>query len=126
RNWWHRSVSPSGPATAGCAIRATWACARTRHPPTWFGRRQMRTDELTIDEHRIPLPRPDKTLYPADGITKRDVVDYYREVAEVMLPHLRGRPLTLRRFPDGIEKDGFFQKEASDHFPDWLPIAEVP
>src|SRR5207302_224951 len=84
------------------------------------------TDELTIDEHRISLPRPDKTLYPADGITKRDVVDYYREVAEVMLPHLRGRPLTLRRFPDGIDKDGFFQKEASDHFPDWLPIAEVP
>lgn len=82
--------------------------------------------ELVIDDRTIPVSRPDKLLYPDDGVTKSDVVDHYRQVAEVMLPHLRGRPLTLRRFPDGIEAEGFFQKEASDFFPDWLTVVKVP
>jgi bifunctional non-homologous end joining protein LigD len=82
--------------------------------------------ELTIENHRIVVSNPDKVLYPDDGLTKSDLVDHYRRVADVMLPHLYGRPLTLRRFPDGIEAEGFFQKEASDFFPDWIEIAKVP
>jgi bifunctional non-homologous end joining protein LigD len=82
--------------------------------------------ELVVDGRRIEVSNPDKVLFPEDGITKADVVDHYRQVAEVLVPHVSGRPLTLRRFPDGIGEDGFFQKEASDFFPDWLEIVKVP
>jgi bifunctional non-homologous end joining protein LigD len=74
----------------------------------------------------VETSHPDKVFYPGDGLTKGDVVDYYRAVAEVMVPHLRGRPLTLRRYPDGIEGKSWFQKEASEHFPDWLRVEKVP
>nr|WP_106180835.1 non-homologous end-joining DNA ligase [Prauserella shujinwangii] len=74
----------------------------------------------------MEVSNPGKVFYPGAGVTKGDVVAYHRAVAEVLLPHLRGRPLTLRRYPDGIDGEGWFQKEASAHFPDWLRIAEVP
>ncbi|MFN2381346.1 MAG: non-homologous end-joining DNA ligase [Guyparkeria sp.] len=64
------------------------------------------------------VSRPDKVLYPDEGWTKADVVGYYRRVAEYMLPHLAGRPLTLHRFPDGIDHDGFFQQARAEHFAD--------
>ncbi|HEX9336409.1 MAG TPA: non-homologous end-joining DNA ligase [Pseudonocardiaceae bacterium] len=79
--------------------------------------------EMTTD---IAVSHPDKLLYPNEKITKADVVDYYRDLADVMVPHLRGRPLTMHRFPDGIDAHGFFQQQASDHFPDWLHVVEVP
>lgn len=53
-------------------------------------------------------------------------MEHYRRVADVMLPHLRERPLSLRRYPDGIEAEGFFQKEASEHFPGWIDVADIP
>ncbi|MER7012445.1 non-homologous end-joining DNA ligase [Saccharopolyspora sp. NPDC000359] len=82
--------------------------------------------QLEVRGHRFEVSNPDKVLYPDDGYRKQDVLDYYRAVAEVMVPHTRGRPLTLRRFPDGIGAGGFFQKEASDHFPDWVRVESVP
>ncbi|MGP4021413.1 non-homologous end-joining DNA ligase [Saccharopolyspora sp. 5N708] len=82
--------------------------------------------QLEVGGRQIELSNPDKVFYPEDGYRKRDVVDYFRSVAAVMIPHTRGKPLTLRRFPDGIESGGFFQKEASDHFPDWVRVATVP
>jgi bifunctional non-homologous end joining protein LigD len=81
---------------------------------------------LRISDRDIALSRPAKELFPADHLTKRDVIDYYRAVADVMIPHLAGRPLVLRRYPDGIDADGFVQQEASGHFPDWLTIAKAP
>lgn len=66
------------------------------------------------------ITRPDKVLYPDEGWTKADVVGYYHRVAEHMLPHLSGRPLTLHRFPDGIGEDGFFQQAHAEHFPEWV------
>lgn len=84
------------------------------------------TYAVEIAERTIEISNPDKPLYPGAGITKRDVADYYHGVAEVVLPHLRDRPLTLRRFPDGIDENGFFQKEASEHFPNWVRTVEVP
>ena len=66
------------------------------------------------------VTRPDKVLYSDDGWTKADVVGYYRRVAEYMLPHLAGRPLTLHRFPDGIDEEGFFQQAHAEHFPQWV------
>ena len=72
------------------------------------------------------ISNPDKLLFPDDGITKADLVDYYTRVAPVMVPHLRGRPVMLERFPDGIgDGGGFFQKKVSDHFPEWVPRIEV-
>jgi bifunctional non-homologous end joining protein LigD len=82
--------------------------------------------KVRVADHDIDLSNVDKEIYPADGHTKRDVIDHYRRVAEAMLPHLAGRPLTMRRYPDGIDDSGFFQKEASDYFPDWVPRHEVP
>ena len=86
----------------------------------------MSGHKLDIDQHPIKLSNVHKELYPADGIDKGAVLDYYQVVAAPMLPHLRNRPLVLRRFPDGIQQPGFFQKEASDYFPDWLRVVEVP
>ena len=81
---------------------------------------------LTIDGHDIALSNQDKVLYPDDGVTKGDVIDYYRRVADVLLPHLDGRPLTLRRSPDGVDHGGFIQQHADAHVPDWVTTAEVP
>lgn len=78
-----------------------------------------------VDGRTVELSREDKVLYPADGFSKRDLADYLRAVSGVMLPHLRGKPLTMRRFPDGVGEDGFFQKEAGD-VPEWVRVAEVP
>lgn len=75
---------------------------------------------------RVTVSRPDKVFYPADGITKREVFDYYGRVADAMVPHLAGRPLTLRRYPDGIEGETFFQKAAPDYFPDWIDRVTIP
>lgn len=72
------------------------------------------------------MSHPEKVLYPADGITKGEVVEYYRTVAEAMLVHLRGRPLTLQRFPNGIDEPGFMQKNASKYFPESIERVEVP
>ncbi|MCX2731683.1 non-homologous end-joining DNA ligase [Saccharopolyspora sp. NFXS83] len=81
---------------------------------------------LEVGGRRVDLTHPDKVLYPGEGYRKRDVADHYRRIADRMLPHLRGKPLTLRRFPDGVGSEGFFQKEASRHFPDWVRVESVP
>jgi bifunctional non-homologous end joining protein LigD len=72
------------------------------------------------------ITHPDKVLFPSDGITKGELAAYYDTVAPVMLPHLRGRPVTLERFPAGIGKPGFIQKDVSKGFPEWLERAEIP
>jgi bifunctional non-homologous end joining protein LigD len=80
---------------------------------------------LRIDGHDIELTREDKVLFPASGITKGDLVRYYERIAPIALPHWRGRPLSQHRFPDGIEGEGFFQKEIPDHYPPWVERAEL-
>ena len=73
----------------------------------------------------VELTHPDRLLFPDDGITKRDLADYYAAIAPAMLPHLRGRPLTLQRFPAGIGRPGFMQKDARG-LPAWVHRVEVP
>jgi bifunctional non-homologous end joining protein LigD len=73
----------------------------------------------------VEITHPDRLLFPADGISKRDLVDYYSEVAPVMLPHLKGRPLMLQRFPRGIAEQGFYQKDFADSMPDWMARVKV-
>src|SRR5947207_12520087 len=72
------------------------------------------------------LTHPDKILFPADAITKGELAAYYDGVAPLMLPHLRGRPVTMERFPSGIGGKGFMQKDVSKGFPPWLERVEVP
>jgi bifunctional non-homologous end joining protein LigD len=72
------------------------------------------------------ITHPDKVLFPDDGITKGDLAAYYEAIAPVMLPHLRGRPVTMERYPAGIGKKGFWQKDVSRGFPEWLQRVEVP
>ena len=78
-----------------------------------------------IGAHDIELERTDKVFFPDTGITKGDLIDYYRDIAEIMLPHLRDRPLALERFPDGIEEEGFFQQDRPDYFPDWIDYVKT-
>lgn len=80
----------------------------------------MSEQTLTIGRHTITIERAGKLIFPDDDITKGDLVDYYHKMAEIMLPHMKDRPLTLQRFPDGIAESGFYQKEAPDYFPDWI------
>ncbi|MFC7303310.1 non-homologous end-joining DNA ligase [Streptomyces monticola] len=76
-------------------------------------------------QRTVQLHRPDKVLFPDDGYTKADLVDYYRSVAPFMLPQLRGRPLMLERHPDGIKGERFMQKDTPDHYPDWITRVTV-
>ena len=72
------------------------------------------------------ITHPDKVLFPDDGITKAELASYYEAVASVMLPHVRGRPVTMERYPAGIDKKGFIQKDVTKGFPEWLERVEVP
>lgn len=74
---------------------------------------------------RVTISNEEKVLYPQTGTTKGDVVDYYRRIAPVLLPHLVGRALTLRRFPDGVDGESFFEKRCPRHRPDWVRTVPV-
>jgi len=76
--------------------------------------------------HAREITHPDKLLFPDDGITKGELARYYETTASVMLPHVRGRPVTLERYPAGIAGKGFIQKDVSKGFPEWLERVEVP
>jgi bifunctional non-homologous end joining protein LigD len=72
------------------------------------------------------ITHPEKVLFPDDGITKGELADYYKAIAPVMLPHIKSRPVTMERYPAGIGKKGFLQKDVVKGFPDWLKRVEVP
>jgi bifunctional non-homologous end joining protein LigD len=74
---------------------------------------------------QIAVTHPERVMFPAGGITKRDLVSYYCEVAETMLPHLKGRPLNVQRFPRGIGEKGFLQQDFADALPPWMAHVEV-
>src|SRR3979411_2374542 len=72
------------------------------------------------------IPPAKKVFFPDDGITKGELAAYYESIAPLLLPHLRGRPVTMERYPAGIGEKGFWQKDVSKGFPEWLERAEVP
>jgi bifunctional non-homologous end joining protein LigD len=72
------------------------------------------------------ITHPEKVLFPEDGITKGELAAYYEAVAPVLVPHIRGRPITMERYPAGIGVKGFWQKDVSKGYPDWLERVEVP
>jgi bifunctional non-homologous end joining protein LigD len=74
---------------------------------------------------RLKLTNAEKVLYPATGTTKSDIFDYYTRIAEVMIPHIAGRPATRKRWPNGVGEESFFEKQLAASAPDWLPRASV-
>ncbi|MFF4573906.1 non-homologous end-joining DNA ligase [Streptomyces sp. NPDC001410] len=81
---------------------------------------------IRVGGRSVPLSNSDKELFPDDGITKAELIDYYRTVARPMLTHLRNRPLAMERHPDGYQGTSFFHKDVPDYFPDWIHTVRVP
>jgi bifunctional non-homologous end joining protein LigD len=81
--------------------------------------------EVQAGGRTVRVTHPDKVLFPADGITKGDLVDYYVRVGEVMIPHVRDRPLTQNRWPDGLSGEDFWHKQIPKYFPEWIERVEV-
>lgn len=81
--------------------------------------------EVVVDGRAINFSNLDKVLWPRDGYTKGDLIAYYRSVAKWLVPHLEDRPLTLQRWPDGIDHQSFFEKQAPKFKPDWIPTVSL-
>ena len=79
-----------------------------------------------MEGRRLSLSNLGKVFYPATGFTKGQVIEYYTRIAPVLLPHLRGRHLTLKRYPDGVDGQFFYEKQCPRHRPDWVRTARVP
>lgn len=86
----------------------------------------MTTKVTQIDKHILSLSNLEKDLYPAYGFSKAHVLEYYRRVAPFILPHLQNRALTLKRYPNGVGEEYFFEKRCPPHRPPWVPTAEIP
>jgi bifunctional non-homologous end joining protein LigD len=81
--------------------------------------------ELVVEDRKIQVSNLDKVLYPKVGFTKGQVIDYYIRIAPVLLPHLKDRPLTMKRYPDGVEGEFFYEKNCPSHRPKWVQTAKV-
>ena len=92
--------------------------------PEQVRRERPTTEVVKRGKRELRLSSLDKVFFPKDGITKGDLLSYYRRVAPVVVPHLRDRPFTMKRFPDGIDGKFFFQKDAPSHMPEWIPRVE--
>lgn len=82
--------------------------------------------EIEVGGKKLTVSNLDKVLYPEIGFTKGQVIDYYIRIAPVLLPHLKSRPITLKRYPDGVEGFFFYEKQCPSHRPDWVKTTEVP
>src|ERR1700736_2951245 len=81
--------------------------------------------ELIVEDRKIQVSNLDKVLYPKVGFTKGQVIDYYIRVAPVLLPHLKDRPLTMKRYPNGVDGEFFYEKNCPSHRPNWVKTAKV-
>ena len=106
---------------------AEWTHDGHLRAPVYLGLRDDKAAPEVRAERpsRVKLSNLDKIFWPDEGITKGDLIDYYRAVAPVIVRHLRGRPFTMRRYPDGAFGKAFFQKDAPSHMPEWIPRFEV-
>jgi bifunctional non-homologous end joining protein LigD len=117
---------------------AEWTHEGHLRAPAYLGLREDK-NAAEVRKEREPVPKVirkgrrelrlsnlDKPFWPDEGITKGDLIAYYRDVAEVLAPHLRGRPFTMKRYPDGWQGKNFFQKQAPSHMPSWIKRAPLP
>jgi bifunctional non-homologous end joining protein LigD len=82
--------------------------------------------QIEVEGKKLPVSNLEKVLYPKAGFTKGQVIDYYTRIAPVLLPHLNNRPITLKRYPDGVEGFFFYEKQCPSHRPAWVKTIEVP
>ncbi|MGB9458583.1 MAG: DNA ligase D, partial [Bryobacteraceae bacterium] len=101
-------------------LREDKRAAQVVHEPEDFLAAAEKEATREIDGHTLKFTNLSKVFYPDEGYTKRDVLNYYSRVADLIVPHLRDRPLSLKRYPDGIGKEFFFQKNVRESLPDWL------
>lgn len=85
----------------------------------------QRRKKMKIDGKEFEVNNKDKVFYPDQGYTKEDVMNYYKKIAPYILPHLQKRPLTMVRYPDGIDGKKFYQKDAPDYFPEWIKTQAI-
>jgi bifunctional non-homologous end joining protein LigD len=117
---------------------AEWTHEGRLRAPVYLGLREDKLADEVVAEH-VPMPSEirrgarvlklsnlDKPFWPDEGITKGDLLAYYRDIAPVLVPHLRDRPFTMKRYPDGWQGKFFFQKDAPSHMPDWIKRAPFP
>jgi bifunctional non-homologous end joining protein LigD len=113
-----------------------WTDGGQLRAPSYKGLRDDKPAELVVREEanaavaevggrQVKLSNLDKVLYPEAGFAKRDVIDYYARIAPVVLPHLEGRALTLKRYPNGVDAQFFYEKNAPSHRPEWVSTARV-
>ena len=81
--------------------------------------------ELIVEGRTLAVSNLNKVLYPKDGFTKGELINYYVHIAPVLLPHLKDRPLTMKRYPDGVEGEFFYEKNCPSHRPTWVKTAKV-
>src|SRR5688572_31037012 len=108
------SRSSSGRSTGSCAIHGCFPCFPIAHRA------------MSSGAEAVSITHPEKVLFPADGITKGEMAEYYRRVGPIMVPHIARRPITMERFHRGIGEEGFYQKSVTKGFPAWLERAAVP
>lgn len=80
---------------------------------------------MKFGQYVVETSNEDKEFYPKAGYTKGDLIEYYRGIFEIIQPYLEGRPVSMHRYPDGIEGEGFYQKDRSEHFPDWIDSEKI-
>jgi bifunctional non-homologous end joining protein LigD len=85
----------------------------------------MTASTFRFGARTVELSNADTVLFPEKGSTKADLADYYRDAAPFMLPHLKGRPISMQRFPNGVGRPGFYAKQTPDYFPDWIDRVDV-
>src|SRR3954447_3235996 len=98
-------------------------CTRQVAPRTFPGNSRRQDGARSCTGDRV-ITHPEKVMFPEDGITKGELAAYYEAIAPYMLPHLRGRPITMERYHRGIAAKGFFQKDVTKGFPTWLERVE--
>ncbi len=81
--------------------------------------------EMKLGKHKVEISHPDKVLFPKENLTKLDLAEYYKKISKYILPHVKDRPITMNRYPNGIEKKNFFQKDSSDFFPSWIKTKKI-
>src|SRR5436190_5161258 len=94
---------------------------REDKPADEVRREEPATDRIRKGERELKFSNLDKAFFPQEGITKGELIEYYRAIAPVLVPYLKDRPFTMVRWPDGIEAGRFFQKDAPSHMPEWIP-----
>ncbi len=95
-------------------------------PPLVLHEQSAKAATTTVEGRELKLSNLDKSLYPQAGFVKRDVIDFYAAVATTIIAHLKGRALTVKRWPDGVDGKAFFQKQAPAHRPDWVQTMTLP